>query len=119
MELNQNQVVVFENGMREGHLAARWSERAQAFYTFTEDGEKIYSTTIEEKKPRTGKKFTPSEKTCTVQIYPCGETEKAYQVYDGGDGKVGRGSKTYYKYIAKSVCFTDSNGNIFAPVWAA
>ena len=118
MELNKNQVVVFKNGKKEGHLEARWSERAQAFYTFTDEGEKIFSNVIEEKPVRTSKKFVPNAKNCQVKITPCGETEKSYQIYDGGNGHVGRGCKSYYKYIAKSICFVDNDGNIFAQIWA-
>ena len=118
MELTKNQQVVFPNGKKEGHLEARWSEKYQAFYTFTEDGEKLFSTTIEEKPARAGKKFTPNVKNCKKQITPCGETEKAYIVYDGDNGYIGSKRKTYYKYIAKSICYTDENGNIFAPIWA-
>ena len=43
------------------------------------------------------------------------ETEKAYQVevnYYGGFG-----CKTYYKWVAKSVCKVDKNGDVFVPVW--
>lgn len=118
MQLNKNQVVVFKDGHKEGYLEARWSERNQAFYTFTDDGERIFSTTIETKPERKKTKFAPSAKNCTVQIHPCGETEKSYQVYDGNNGRVGRGLKLYYKYIAKSICYVDENGNVFAPIWA-
>lgn len=118
MTLEKNQVVVFENGNREGYLEARWSERNQAFYTFTDDGERIFSTTIETKPERKKTKFAPSAKNCTVQINPCGETEKSYQVYDGSNGHVGRSARNYYKYIAKSICYIDDNGNIYAPNWA-
>lgn len=117
MELNKNQVVVFEDGRKEGYLEARWSERNQAFYSFNENGEKIFSITIEE-KPTKKSKFIPNTKNCPVQIHPCGETEKSYQVYDGSNGRVGRGLKHYYKYIAKSICYVDENGNVFAPIWA-
>lgn len=118
MELRKNQVVVFANGKKEGYLEARWSERSRAFYTFTDDGEKIFSTTIETKPERNKAKFVPTATNCTVQIFPCGETEKAYQVYDGSNGHVGRSMKHYYKYIAKSICYADENGNIYAPIWA-
>lgn len=118
MILAKNQVVVFENGHKEGYLEARWSEKYQAFYTFTEDGERIYSTTIETKPERKKAKFIPNAKNCPVRIIPCGETEKAYQVYDGSNGHVGRTQKSYYKYIAKSICYIDENGNIYAPIWA-
>lgn len=117
MQLKKNQIVVFENGCKEGYLEARWSERKQAFYTFTEDGEKIFSTTVQEKPASKSSKFVPNAYNCNVLIHPCGETEKAYQVYDGSNNCVGRGFKNYYKYIAKAICYVDQNGNIYAPSW--
>ena len=117
MELKKNQFVVFADGHKEGYLEARWSERNKAFYSFDENGEKIFSTTIIEKSAhKTG--FKPSAKNCTVEIHPYGETEKAYAIHDGGNGKVGRGFKSYTKHIAKSICYVDESGNIFAPAWA-
>ena len=119
MQLERNQLVVFEDGHTEGYLEARWSERSQAFYSFTDDGEKVFSTTIIEKPQRKSRKFTPTAKNCTVQITPCGETEKAYMIEDGSNGCVTRQKmRTYYKYIAKSICYVDSDGNVFAPIWA-
>lgn len=117
MELKKNQFVVFEDGHKEGYLEARWSERNQAFYSFSESGEKIFSTKVIEKQAKKSS-FKPSAKNCTVEIHPYGETAKAYAVHDGSNGLVGRGFKAYTKYIAKSVCFVDENGKIFAPAWA-
>lgn len=118
MTLNKNQFVVFENGEKQGYLEARWSERNQAFYTFTDDGEKIFSNTIETIPERKSSKFIPTAKNCTKHITPCDETENAYQIYDGSNGRVGRGSRPYFKYIAKSICYIDENGDIYAPSWA-
>lgn len=119
MQLLRNQLVRFEDGHAEGWLEARWSEKNQAFYTFTEDGEKIFSTDIITKPDRKKRTATAGNRnTCTVKIVPCGETEKAYQLYDGSNGLVGRGQRHYYKYIAKSICWIDENGNIYAPHWA-
>lgn len=118
MQLKKNQIVVFENGCKEGYLEARWSERNQAFYTFTKDGEKIFSTIVEEKLVRKSSKFIPNADNCKVMINPCCETEKAYQIYDGSNNRVGRGLKHYYKYISKEICYVDQNGNIYAPSWA-
>lgn len=119
MELKKNQFVVFEDGHKEGYLEARWSNKKNAFYTFTDEGEKIYSTTIIEKTPRTRKtKFAPTSENCNIQIFPSGQTEKAYQVYAGSNGLIGRGKRDYYEYIAKSICFVDADGNIYAPAWA-
>ena len=119
MQLSKNQVVVFDDGHKEGFLEARWSERHQAFYSFTDDGEKVFSTTIIDKPLRNSRRFMPNAKNCTVQITPCGETEKAYMVEDGSNGCITRQRmKTYYKYIAKSICYVDEDGNIYAPRWA-
>ena len=119
MQLSKNQFVVFEDGHKEGYLEARWSDRNNAFYSFTDDGKKIFSTTIIEKASKKKSKFVPSAKSCTVKITPCGETEKSYRLYDGTNGCVSRGNtKIYYKYIAKSICYTDEEGNIYAPAWA-
>ena len=120
MQLAKNQVVVFANGKREGYLEARWSERHQAFYSFDEDGQKIYSTDVQDLPIRKGiKKFMPSADACTVRIYPCGETKDAYILEDGSNGKITRGNcRAYYRYVAKSICYQNNSGEIFAPVWA-
>ena len=126
MELQWNQLVVFENGQKAGTLeGVRWSEKQQAFCLVTDEEDehgnriRLYSNTIIEKKQRKRSAFVPSREKCTKQIWPIGETEKAYQIEDGSNGKIGRSScKEYYKYVAKSICFTDENGNIFAPAWA-
>ena len=125
MELTRNQLVVFEDGHKAGYLEAFWSNRRQAFCYVSdqldEDGNRIkyFSTTVIEKPVRESKKFVPSKKSCPVQIYPLAESEKAYQIEDGTNGLVGRSScKEYYKWVAKSVCYVDENGNIFAPMWA-
>ena len=118
MQLAKNQVVRFSDGHTEGCLEARWSERAQAWVSYGDDGQKQYSTVIEEQPRRASRKFVPSAKTCTVLITPCGETDKAYQVYDGSNGLVGRGQRNYYRYVAKSICYTDADGHVYAPAWA-
>ena len=126
MELKSNQVVVFENGKREGYLEARWSEKHQAFYTFVEDEDapsgrrKVFSTTIEEKPVRkSSRKFVPSAENCPVLIKPCGETEKAYIVCTGTNGCIVPANiKYFYGCVAKSVCYVDENNNVFCPVWA-
>lgn len=123
MELRKNQYVVFQNGRKEEYLEARWSERAQAFYTFVEnesgDTVKMFSTDVREKPQRKRKAFVPSAKNCTVKIRPLSETEKAYQVEDGSNGCITRGKmRVYYKYIAKSICWVAPDGSIYAPVWA-
>ena len=126
MELNRNQLVVFENGYKAGWLEARWSEKNKAFYIRTDEIDPetgryilLYSTEVIEKptrKPRA--KFVPTRENCQVLILPVSQTEKAYELEDGSNGLVGRGRRLYYKYVAKSVCFIDENGDIYAPAWA-
>ena len=127
MELKPNEMVLFPNGVKADVInGVMWSDKHQAFMYFTGDSDEegnpviYYSTTIIQKPERKSrKKFTPSKESCTVQIRPLGETAKAYQIEDGSNGKIGRSScKVYYKYIAKSICYTDENGNVFAPLWA-
>ena len=126
MELQMNQLVVFENGQKAGLMeGVRWNEKHQAFCLVTDEEDeegnwiRLYSNTIVEKIQRKRGKFVPSREKCTMQIYPTGETEKAYQIEDGSNGKIGRSScKEYYKWIAKSICFTDEDGKIYAPAWA-
>lgn len=52
MELERNQYVLFENGRKEGFYEARWSDKYQAFFTFTDDNQKLFSTTIIDKPQR-------------------------------------------------------------------
>lgn len=122
MELKRNEMVLFEDGTTQGQLEARWSESKQAFYDvrYNEYGEpyKVYSTTIIEKPKRRTKKFVPTAKNCTVRIDVIGETSAAYIVVDGTNGLVGKHAKAYKKYIAKSICYTDGSGNVYAPSWA-
>jgi len=123
MELTRNQLVVFSNGHKANNLEAVWDRKHEAFCIVTDDLDeegnriRLYSTTVIEKPVRKSRKFVPSKESCTVQIFPIGETDKAYQVPDGSNGKIGH-CKVYYKWIAKSICWADENGNIFAPKWA-
>ena len=123
MELKPNQLVVFENGKKAGNTEVCWSRKHQAFCLVTdetdENGNRVmyFSTTVVDKPEKKRKAFAPSREACTRQIYPIGETEKAYQIPDGTNGKIGH-CREYYKHIAKSICFVDENGNIFAPAWA-
>lgn len=43
------------------------------------------------------------------------ETEKAYQVEVNYYGNFGM--RTYYKWIKKSACKVDKNGDVFTPIW--
>lgn len=127
MELTSNQIVVFEDGTQHGWLEAAWSERDQAFYKFVDDPDarhgrrKILSTDVRDKQVKTRRKskFVPSSENCTVRILPDGETEKAYIVPTGTNGYHGKGLRVYHEYIAKSICYIDEQGEIFAPAWAS
>ena len=47
-----------------------------------------------------------------------GETEKAYKMYVGNNGKISRVLyKAFYKWIPKSVCKI-IDGEVYAPFWA-
>ena len=64
------------------------------------------------------KKFIPTKDNCTVPIIPDRETGKAYGIITGDNGKMFINRQLYYTWIAKSVCFIDTDGIIYAPVWA-
>lgn len=132
-ELSGKLVVFNDNGIIRKLSACEvsmWSNKMQAWtalsiddngnYREDENGMpiKIYSTEVIDKPKRNKKPFVPTLENCTVEIRPEFKTEKAYALFDGTDGHVGRHVKTYYKYVAKSVCYVDDNGKIFAPVWA-
>lgn len=121
-QLEKNQVVVFEHcgkTWKEGYLEARFDSKKDCFYSFCEEcHERVYSSNIEEKTAKKTK-FVPTKDNCTVQIHPAYETPKCYVIADGDNGMVSRQNyKAYHKRIAKSVCYVDNDGNIFAPFWA-
>lgn len=122
-QLSKNQLVLFDDGHKASFPEVFYSSKYKAFaYTdgsVDSTGKRIihYSNTIIEKPERKKKAFIPSKKNCPIEIFPCGQTEKAYQLEDGSNGKIGH-CKIYYKYIAKSVCYIDDSGRIFAPVFA-
>lgn len=124
-------LVVFPGGVKKDRLSdIRWDKDKEQWFTFERDVDgyvvcddynkpiRIYAIDVIDKPVRKRKQFIPSKEGCTARIFPVGETEKAYQIEDGWNGHFGKQSKTWYKYIAKSVCYIDENGNIFAPVWA-
>lgn len=63
------------------------------------------------------KRFTPSRENCRVLIEVDHETDKAYAVCTGTNGKV-TNTHYYYEFVAKSICYTDDQGRVFAPEWA-
>lgn len=125
-------LVVFPDGQKIGMTGCiYWDVKAQNWFTlqYNDDGYpatdddgkavRIYAVEVIDKPVRKRKPFVPGKHNCPVEIFPLAETEKAYQVPDGSNGKIGRSSvREYYKYIAKSVCYVDEEGRIFAPVWA-
>lgn len=121
-QLDKNQVVLFEHCDKtwtEGYLEARFDSKRDCFYTYCEEcHERIYSCKVVEKATKRAK-FVPTKDNCTVQIHPVHETAKRYVVEDSDNGMVSRQNyKTFSKYIAKSICYIDSDGNVFAPFWA-
>ena len=124
MEINKNQLVVFTETdgteRKLGYTEVRYSERSQSFYVFSdiEERTKLYSNIVIDKPIRKKREYTKQTDTSKMkEIFPCGETEKAYQVFDGSNGHVGKTCKSYYKYYAKSICVVDNN-KIYAPLWA-
>jgi len=123
IQLDKNKLVLFENGYMADRVEVFWSFKHNAFCLVLgdtdEDGNRIrlYSTTIIDRPQKTKKPFVPTSKNCPIQIFPEFTTEKAYAIPDSTNGKT-RHVKYYYKYIAKSVCYVDKDGKIFAPIWA-
>lgn len=62
-------------------------------------------------------KFEPSAENCTVCINVDHEHGRAYAVWAGSTGGYLHG-EAIYEYVAKSICYTDELGNVFAPDWA-
>lgn len=127
-DLPGDKLVVFNDHgtIRKLDLLAQpqWDESKKAWYTFHMDDngyytkERLYSTEVIDKPKRKKKTFVPSKENCTVRIVPNFTTAKAYAIEDGSNGLIGKGSKVFYHYIAKSVCFVDEDGKIYAPVFA-
>lgn len=120
MELNKDQLVLFEDGHTEGYLEARYSNKYQAFYYDKEieiDGYperiRLYSTTVID-KPR--RKTAKQASVKMVEIDVDHETAKAYAVVTGSNNKI-TDNRLYYQYIAKSICKI-ADGKVYAPVWA-
>lgn len=125
-ELDNDKIVVFDdNGktvkISKSSNAARFEKRFNLWKTPVGDDNNryfIYSDKVIDKPHKEKRKFIPSAENCTVRIIPDYSTEKAFAIVDGSNGLIGKGCKIYYKFIAKSVCYIDETGNIFAPIWA-
>lgn len=75
---------------------------------------------VGKRPPRNGgkRKFVPTEGNCPIRIVPYGETDMAYAVDAGSNGLHGSSYRHYTCYVAKSVCYVDDAGRIFAPRFA-
>lgn len=122
----KNEVVLHSDGYLEGYLEARpFSKKYDGFIRYDENGDHedryerkfFVSTTVLNKpkrKARPKKKQADTSKMKEIRVEF--ETEKAYAVYDGHNGKI-TDPKVYYKFYAKSICVKE-DGKVFAPVWA-
>lgn len=124
-EITKNQLVIFKEldgkDRKVGWLEIRYSEKEQSFYVFSNIDEriKLYSNTIIEKPKRKKCEYVKQTDISKMkEIFPCGETEKTYQIEAGTNGCISKGNiKVYYSYIAKSLCVVENN-KIYAPIWA-
>lgn len=122
-ELEKGEYVIFSDGSKHGHLEARWNDTHKAFINlFDENGDEREEPLLSnevikiDRKKRTYNKQNDTSKM--KEIFPCGETEKAYQLEDGSNGCISRGNMSvYYRYIAKSICIIEGN-KIYAPIWS-
>ena len=121
MELGRYEKVRMNDGKLHGRLEVVWSIKRNRFEAFTGERDNegnpivLYGTeivTVEPKKKK--KKFIPTAENCTRRIDVCDGTEKAYAYYTGLYSTNG---KPHKEWIAKSVCYKNENGEVFAPHW--
>lgn len=117
MELGRYERVRMPDGKLYDATAAYWSRKHNAFRVLTEDenGSEVfmYSTEIVTVEPKK-RKFVPSAENCTRKIDVCDSTEKAYAYYTGFYSTKG---KPHKEWIARSVCYVNEHGEVFAPHW--
>lgn len=119
MELGKYEKVLMNDGKLHGYLEVRWSRKRNRFEIFTgeydDEGNAImlYGTEIVTVEPKK-QKFFPTAKNCTRKVDVCDVTEKAYGYYTGFYNTKGKPIK---EWVAKSVCYVDENGDVFAPNW--
>ena len=122
MELGRYEKVRMNDGKLHGRLEVVWSIKRNRFEAFTGERDNegnpivLYGTeivTVEPKKKKS--KFIPTAENCTRRIDVCDATEKAYAYYTGLYSTKG---KPHKGWIAKSVCYKNENGEVFAPHWA-
>ena len=120
MELGRYEKVRMNDGKLHGRLEVVWSTRRNRFEAHTgeydSEGKPIvlYGTEIVTVEPKK-KKFVPTAENCTRRIDVCDATEKAYAYYTGLYSTKG---KPHKEWIAKSICYKNENGEVFAPHWA-
>ena len=120
MELGRYEKVRMNDGKLHGHLEVHWSRKRNRFEALTDEYDNegnpivLYGTeivTVEQKK----KKFVPTAENCTRRIDVCDVTDKAYAYYTGFYSTNG---KPHKEWIAKSICYKNEKGEVFAPCWA-
>lgn len=100
--------------------SAHWSRKHNAFRVCTDEVDEdgcpvyMYSTEVVTVEPRKGK-FKPTKENCLCLVDVCDSTDKAYAYYTGFYSTKGKPHKAW---VAKSVCYKDENGLVFAPAWA-
>ena len=120
MELGRCEKVLMNDGKLHGHLEVHWSRKRNRWEACTdeydENGEPVmlYGAEIVTVEPKK-KEFVPTAENCTRRIYVCDATEKAYAYYTGFYSTKGVPHK---EWVAKSVCYKNENGEVFAPYWA-
>ena len=120
MELGRYEKVRMNDGKLHGNLEVYWSRKRNRFEAQTgeydDEGNPIvlYGTEIVKVEPRKGN-FKPTKENCPCLVDVCDSTDKAYAYYTGFYSTKGKPHKAF---VAKSVCYKDENGRVFAPAWA-
>lgn len=118
-ELGRYEKVRMNDGNLYGYLEVRWSEKNQRWQIPTDDYDEngnriwLYGTEIVTVEPKK-KKFIPTAQNCTILVDVCDVSEKAY-CYETGFFKNG---KPMMAWVSKAICYEDSKGNVYMPVWA-
>lgn len=122
MELGRYEKVLMNDGKLYGNLQAHWSRKRNRYEVHTgeydEEGNPIvlYGTEVVTVEPKTRtKKFIPTAENCKRRLDVCDATDKAYAYYTGFYSTKG---KPHKEWVAKSVCYKNENGEVFAPYWA-
>ena len=120
MELGRYEKVRMNDGRLHGHLEVRWSRKRNRFEAHTGEYDNegnpivLYGTEIVTVEPKK-KKFVPTAENCTRRIDVCDATDKAYAYYTGFISTKG---VAHREWIAKSICYKNEKGEVFAPIWA-